>query len=323
MCVYAMSQSLVLTESRALETGFSVGICAADRAANLDRLLEVVESEAFPSGLVLRKVVLVASGCDRKALAFARQLVDRDSRFLLIEEPVRRGKWAAINQIIDNLDGQLLVLVNSDALPERGAISKLLRVIMEDSNVGMVSASPIVGKRAGITGGVLQLMWGVHNECLLQLNAGNRNNHGCDELVVVRSEVLHKLPADTVNDGAFLAGNAYLAGYSIRFCETAKVRIDVPSSFVDLMRQRRRVVYGHFQIMRSVGQSPRTLESMLVGSPILSFTILIKTLARSPRLVMALPVAVIGEAASVILAMYDNLTLTKRHVMWQRYGSMS
>ncbi len=323
MCVDAMTQSVILSESRALEAGFSIGICAADRAANLNRLLEVVKSESFPNGLILRKIVLVASGCELKALAFARQLAYQDSRLLLIEEPARRGKWAAINQIIDNLDGQFLVLVNSDALPEHGAISNLLHVIIRDDNVGMVSASPIVGERVGITGGVLQLMWGVHNECLLELNEGDQNNHGCDELIVVRSDVLRKLPPNTVNDGAYLAGNAHLAGYSIRFCESAKVKIDVPHSFVDLMRQRRRIIYGHFQIWKSVGESPRTLESMLLGNPLLSFSILIKTLAKSPRLVFAMPVALIGEAVSVILAIYDNLTSSKKHAMWDRFGSRS
>ncbi len=318
-----MIQSLILTERKALETGFSIGICAADRAANIDKLLEGIQTETVPSGLVLKKVVLVASGCDSSPLTFVRQLAGRDDRFLLIEEPVRRGKSNAINQIIDNFDGRFLVLVNSDALPEAGAISKLLEVIAQDSNIGMVSASPIVGERTGITGAVLQLMWGVHNECLLQLNEGDRNNHGCDELVVVRSEVLRKLPAETVNDGAFLAGNAYLAGYSIRFCETARVKIDVPLRLIDLMRQRRRIVYGHLQIMKSVGQSPRTLESMLLGNPILSFRILIKTLVRSPKLMLALPVAIINEAVSVILAICDNMISTKKHAMWQRCGSRS
>lgn len=318
-----MSQSLLLPERNALETGFSIGICAADHATNLDKLLEFIERESFPDSSVLSKVILIASGCDSNSLTFARQLASRDNRLLLIEEPARRGKSAAINQIIDNLDGQFLVLVNSDALPERGAISKLLRVIMQDSQIGMVSASPIVGDNAGITGGVLQLMWAVHNECLLQLNAGDRNNHCCDELIVARSDVLRKLPPNTVNDGAFLAGYAYLAGYSIRFCETAKVNIDVPHSLVDLIRQRRRIVYGHFQIMKSVGQLPRTVESMLLDNSLLSFTILIKTLARSPRLLLALPVAIIGEVVSFILAMYDDLTSTRKHAMWQRYGSRS
>ncbi len=315
-------QRLVMPLDASLESGFSIGICAADRAANLENLLKTIESEPFP-GLVLKKIVLVASACDPNALAFARRLASSDKRLVLIEEPERRGKAEAINQIIDNYDGRFLVLINSDALPQRGAISELLRIIEKDAGIGMISASPYIGEKEGLTGALSQLLWEVHNELLRKLNHGNLNNRCCDELLALRAEALHKLPPDTVNDGAYLAGKANLAGYNIRFCETAKVEIDVPQTFVDVIRQRRRIVYGHFQIWKSVGESPRTMESMLVDNPLLSLGILVRTLARSPRLVLALPVALIGEAVSVILAMYDNLASTRKHTMWDRFGSRS
>ncbi len=320
---HTMSQTVILPEKSVAETGFSIGICAADSAANLDRLLAVIASETHPPGFTLKKVVLVASGCEPESMVSVRELAHRDQRFVLIEEPTRRGKSAAINQVIENFDGHFLVLVNSDALPEPGAISKLLSVIAEDTNVGMVSASPAVGNKTGITSSVLQLMWATHNECLLTLSDSDRNNHCCDELIVIRADALRKLPADTVNDGAYLAGSAYQAGYSIKFCEAARVRIDVPLSFTDLIRQRRRIVYGHVQIWKSVGESPRTLESMLLNNPLLSLSILIRTLAKSPKLVLALPLAVIGEAVSITFAMYDNLTSSKKHTTWDRFGSRS
>lgn len=318
-----MSQSVLLPESSRLETGFSIGICATGSAANLGRLLGLIESESYPSGLMLRKVILVASGCDPTAMLAARELAERDRRFVLIEEPSRRGKSVAINQVIENSDGQFLVLVNSDALPERGAISTLLREMARDDNIGMVSASPIVGSKAGLTGSVLELIWGVHNEFLGKLNVGDLNNRCCDELLVLRAEALRKLPPDTVNDGAYLAGMAFLAGYAIRFCQPAKVEIDVPRNFVDVIRQRRRIVYGHLRIWKTVGQSPKTLESMLVSDPILSISILIKVLADHPMLIVALPVAVIGEVASVFLAIWDNLDSARKHILWKRYGNKS
>jgi cellulose synthase/poly-beta-1,6-N-acetylglucosamine synthase-like glycosyltransferase len=318
-----MSQSIVLDTSNVLETGFSIGICAADSAANLDRLLAFIESESYPAGLMLKKIALVASGCDPKAMLFARELAQRDRRFMLIEEPTRRGKSAAINQIIENIDGQFLVLVNSDALPERGAISKLLYEIVRDDNIGMVSAFPIIGGKPGLAGSVLQLLWDVHNEFLVKLNAGYLSNRCCDELLVIRGKALHKLPPDTVNDGAYLAGTAYLAGYTVRFCQTAKVKIDVPRNFVDVIRQRRRIVFGHLQIWKTVGQSPKTLESMLLEDPVLSLSILIRTLADRPKLIIALPAAAVGEIVSVFLAIWDNIDSTRKHILWQRYGTKS
>ncbi len=318
-----MSQSVVLRVASVLKTGFSIGICAADSAANLARLLELITSESYPAGLTLRRIVLVASGCDPQALRFARELARQDQRLVLIEEPTRRGKSAAINQIVEELDGEFLVLVNSDAIPEPGAISRLLHEIARDESIGMVSASPVVGDEGGITGGVLRLIWGVHNEFLQKLDDGDLNNRCCDELLALRAKALQKLPLDTVNDGAYLAGMAHLAGYNIRFCEAAKVRIDVPRNFVDIVRQRRRIVYGHFQIWKTIGQPPRTLESMLTSHPLLCLSILIRTLAGSLRLVAALPVALVGEAASILLAISDNVSSTRKHIPWKRFGNRS
>lgn len=308
------------TESR---NDFSIGICAADQATNLNNLLAAIMREPIPEGYNLRKIILVASGCDPNSLMLARELAEGDGRFTIIEEPERRGKAEAINRIIDSFEGSFLVLVNSDALPEQGAISKLLTSIGKDVTAGMISASPLVTPKGGLTQGVLRLMWAAHNQCLEELTRDNTNNHCCDELLVIRSEALQKLPAETVNDGAYMAAISTRSGYSVKFCESAKVHIDVPQHMVDVIEQRRRILFGHRQIWESVGQPPRTLESMLITNPLLSLSILIRTLARSPELVLALPAAIMSEAVSTFLALVDTLNSTKRHKLWTRFGSKS
>lgn len=301
-----------------LENEFTIGICAADHATKLKELLEIINQEPYPAGFVLKSIIIVGSGLDPEVGSLLRRLAEQNENLILVEEPVRRGKAQAINRILEEYTADFLVLVNSDAHPEPGAIARLLSVIAADNNVGMVSASPVLKDTLGITGAVLRLMWGVHNECLLTLNHEGLNNHCCDELIVLRSKAIRKLPDDTVNDGAFLAGSAYKEGYSIRFCDRAHVRIDVPRQISDLVRQRRRILYGHAQIIRSVGHTPRTLESMVFTSPKLGLSILVKTLARSPRLVLALPVAVVGELVSAMGAAFDSVTSTKNHVPWDR-----
>ena len=306
-----------------LENEFSIGICAADHAAKLNELLDTINKERYPTGFVLNSIIIVGSGLNQEACLILRALAARNAKLIVIEEPVRRGKAEAINRILEEYTGSFLVLVNSDAHPERGAIARLLSVIAEDNNVGMVSASPVLGDAPGITGAVLRLMWGVHNECLQTLNEGGRNNHCCDELTVLRSSAIRKLPQDTVNDGAFLAGSAYAEGYSIQFCQGASVLIDVPSRFPDVLRQRRRILYGHFQIRRVTGKSPRTMESMLVIDPRMSFVMLARTLRKSPRLIVALPIAIIGEAISVAMAILDTMSAKAKHVPWTRFGAKS
>jgi cellulose synthase/poly-beta-1,6-N-acetylglucosamine synthase-like glycosyltransferase len=146
------------------------------------------------------------------------------------------------------------------------------------------------------------------------------NNHCCDELMVVRANAIRRLPNDMVNDGAFLAGTAYEAGYAIEFCQEARVRIDVPERINDLLTQRRRIVYGHLQILRSLGKSPRTLESMLFENPRLALSIIIRTLAKSPNLILALPIAAVCEIGCSALAAVDDLATKKKHVRWVRVG---
>ena len=131
------------------------------------------------------------------------------------------------------------------------------------------------------------------------------------------------MPEDTVNDGAFLAGEAFRNGYSIEFCESAQVKIDVPDRLTDVLMQRRRILYGHFQIRRRVGESPRTVELMLVDRPLLSMSILTATLSKSPRLILALPIAIIVEGISFALAIGDTVTSKAKHVPWRRFGGKS
>jgi len=309
---------LIASTAQRVENEFSIGICAADHAAKLEGLLETINQESFPSGFRLKSIIIVASGLDPEARVVLKGLAERNANLIIIEEPVRRGKAEAINRILEKHTADFLVLVNSDAQPERGALTKLLAVIAGDGSVGMVSASPVVEYVPGIVGAILRLMWGVHNECLLALNEKGQNNHCCDELTVLRSKAIRKLPCDTVNDGAFLAGSAYREGYSIRFCETAHVRIDLPRRISDILRQRRRILYGHAQIVRSVGESPRTVESMIISNPKLGLSILVRTLARSPRLALAFPVAAVGELMSAMCAAFDSISSTKKHVPWDR-----
>jgi cellulose synthase/poly-beta-1,6-N-acetylglucosamine synthase-like glycosyltransferase len=109
----------------------------------------------------------------------------------------------------------------------------------------------------------------------------------------------------------------------VKFCDSAKVNIDVPQRIVDVIQQRRRILFGHRQIWQSAGQPPKTLESMLTVNPLMSFSILVKTLARSPELSLVIPIALVAETAATILSIFDTVTGSKRHVLWKRFGNKS
>jgi cellulose synthase/poly-beta-1,6-N-acetylglucosamine synthase-like glycosyltransferase len=299
---------------------FSIGICASDDAQQLPDLLNALAEESFPPDFVLKEIVVAASGCPEPILSKVRQALKHDTRIVLISESRRSGKVRAVNAIIDRSDSDFLVLTNSDALPLSGSIAKLLKTIDSDMKIGSVSASPTFSPRGGMTGKVLELMWSAHNLSSLRLNHAHISNHNCDELMVVRTNLLSELPSDVVNDGAYIGGLIHSKGYMVNYCESAPVEIDVPDSIYDVIQQRRRILYGHAQVWMKLGTPPRTLETLLFLRSRVALGLLTSIFRVRPRMLLTLPVIAVSEGIASILSLVDRLRLPNKHVVWRRYA---
>jgi cellulose synthase/poly-beta-1,6-N-acetylglucosamine synthase-like glycosyltransferase len=271
---------------------------------------------------VLRQIIIVASKCHENVLSMVEALAILDTRILLIRESERRGKAEAINKILGNLTQDYAVFVNGDALPDAGAIGTLLSTIRTSDSIGVVTGSPFFDQKEDSTSRVEHLMWTIHNECSSELNNSDQSNHGSDEMMVIRTGLVGRLPLGLVNDGAFIAGMARMEGFSIRFCRGAGVLIDVPKRMGDLIRQRRRIIVGHFQVWKLTGKPPKTVESLLLFSPLTSLGIISKLFAREPKLLKDMPLAVMSEAISFAYALKDMiLGSNSRHGVWERYDN--
>jgi len=277
-----------------------------------------VISEDDLTPINMRKVVLVASGCAGPVVTELKKIAEREPRLQLVVEDRRHGKADALNKIQDKAEGHLLVVVNSDASPEPGAISRLITAIDRDRTVGAISAVPVTEHRRGLTSLLLDFMWTTHNHSSLALNHMNLSNHSCDELVVFRSSAISRLPKGLVNDGAFLAATVRKKGYSVKVLAAARVRIETPTRIAEVIRQRRRILFGHAQVWKKVGSPPKTIESLLFLSPAIALRLLVAGLAEHPRFILALPLAAIGELAASVLAIWDGARRTDRHVIWGR-----
>src|SRR5215472_8496956 len=157
-------------------TGFSIGICASDRASRLPELLRFLLSESYGSGFHLEKILVVASGCPESVLISVRDLAIQEDRISVVEEPRRRGKANAINRILANSSGKYLVMVNADAFPSDGSIRTLLQTV-SGPKVGAVSAQPVLETGTGLLQRCLLLMWSSHSLMSLRLNHAGISNH--------------------------------------------------------------------------------------------------------------------------------------------------
>jgi cellulose synthase/poly-beta-1,6-N-acetylglucosamine synthase-like glycosyltransferase len=299
---------------------FSIGICASgDSADTLRRLIGVIQSEAFPAQFALSRVIIVASDPSESTAAFLLKLADDDRRVMLIHEPKRKGKVDAVNTIIRNRVGSYLVFVNADAIPEAGAITKLILRLSSDPGAGAISACPTFSPSGDLNSRLLEFMWATHNVSSLELNHLGMSNHASAELMVVRSEAVVTLPNDVVNDGAYISGRASARGYRILFCGDAKVTIDVPGSVVQLIEQRRRILFGHRQVWKKLGRRPLTVESLILVNPALSLSLVGRVIASRPSRILVVPVAVMAEVAATVLSIADRFTSKDRHTVWKRY----
>jgi cellulose synthase/poly-beta-1,6-N-acetylglucosamine synthase-like glycosyltransferase len=261
--------------------------------------------------------VVVASGCPESVLSRVRTAASTDPRVTLIEESERHGKAEAINRILERSVGEFVVMLNSDAFPTPGSVRNILGVAA-DPTVGAVSAEPMFDCGDGILERSLVLMWSAHNLLSLRLNHAGISNHACDELIVVRRRLVPRLPSNVVNDGAYIGGLVRAHGLLVKFSTAAKVKIAIPNVLVDLLRQRRRILFGHVQVWKKLGRPPRTIESMLFMDPLVSLKTVVKIMSEKPRLIAAIPVVLVGESVSGLMALADVLGSTERHIVWKR-----
>ncbi len=301
--------------------GFTVGICASDSASQLPALLSFLRAENFGPDFVLERVIAVVSGCPESITSKVKELASSDQRFRIVVEPERNGKARAINKIMERSAGKYLVMLNADAFPEVGAIRQLLTMEASDVRIGCVSAQPVFEDGDGLLQRALWLMWSAHSLMSLQLNHAGISNHACDELMVVRRSLIKKVPANLVNDGAYIGGLVHAQGSLVKFSTTARVKIEVPTRLLDLIRQRRRIIFGHVQVWKKLGRPPRTIESMLFMRPLISVRTLAKLFSERPRLMTAFPVVVLGELISTFMALVDSLGSGEKHTIWKRTAS--
>jgi biofilm PGA synthesis N-glycosyltransferase PgaC len=302
-----------------LEKTFSIGICASGNAAGLSKMVNTLLHEIYPTNAILKKIVVVASGCTRETLLSLEELKRKESKLVLIVEDRRYGKARAMNRILELCNEDIIVFVNSDAFPECGTVKKLVEELLKNKTSGVVSASPSLPKAHHIAARIGRLIWLTHNISCLFLNHKGLLNHACDEVFALRREIVSSLPEDTVNDGSFIGGLAHQKGYKIKFKEDAKVRIKIAENIASIFSQRRRIIYGHIMVWKRIGTAPSNVEFLSFKSPNLSFRILLDVLKREPSQSLVMPFVVLEEFLAFFAAFLDFLSRKNPHTIWKRY----
>jgi biofilm PGA synthesis N-glycosyltransferase PgaC len=280
-----------------------VGVMAYNEEANIAHAIDSILRQEL-TGKQIRKVIVVASGCQDRTVPIVADIATRESRVRLIEQKRREGKASAINLFIGAAKCPVLVMVSADVMVEDGAFDVLLQHF-EDPAVGMVGGHPVPVNGSGtFLGHAVHLQWRLHDRIARDLPK-------LGEMVAFRN-VVPSIPLDTAVDELSIQALVTQLGYRLVYEPRAVVYNRGPATVRDFLRQRRRIYAGHLRIREQQAYSAPTMSAWRAGRALLgseSFP--------TPRAALWSLGTVGLEAAARALGTYDVRGGRRSHCVWE------
>ncbi len=243
---------------------FTIGICAYNEDKNIKQLLESLPKQGLLNDY---EVLIVCSGCTDKTIEISQAYAKRDRRIKIFVETKRTGKASAVNHILENAQGSTIIFVSADTLPHNNCFFNLVSRLNSANNIGITCGRPVpIENTKSQVNKIVRLLWLFHDHVFKELNDSGIARHA-SEVFALRKEIAEKMPSQTVNDDAYLAVLAKKKGWLIKYEPKAVVSISGPRTFSEYFRQRRRIIFGHYQIKRILGVPPQHLVHLFPFYP--------------------------------------------------------
>lgn len=294
------------------------GVVAYNDERRIGPAIDSLLSQELPAGSAWSRIWVVASGCSDRTVEVANSIAQKDPRVSVLVEPERRGKAAAVQEVLGRAEGSHLVLLNSDAVAEPGAVAGLLRAAGGRRAPYAVMGRPVVpGEPDDEWIATMRWMWELHHELHATLLAGGSGAHLSDELLLVSLPVPFRLEERVINDGSYVAVWLTQHQGSCWYAPESRVRIEVPRTVSDHLWQRRRIHVGNAQVRRLLGQPPTTLPRLWLSEPVRAARVL-RTMVLRPGGLRRFARVAYWELVAHGLATWDRAPPARDHVRWRR-----
>lgn len=218
---------------------FTIGICAYNEEKNIDNLLSFLITQGQ------MEIIVIASGCTDGTVPLAQKYYPRVKT--VIQEK-REGKASAVNLLIQEARGDIIILIGADTLPTEKVIGQIVDTF-ENPEVGMVGCRPLpTNNSKTFTGYACHLIWKAHHE----LNMINPENPKLGELTAFR-KIFQRIDPNTLVDEAQMEPIIKAQGYKLKYLPNAVVHNRGPETIPDFIKQRKRIHKGHLLLGKKVG----------------------------------------------------------------------
>ncbi len=240
----------------------TVGVCAHNEERNIVRSLASISSQSLDS-FDIAEILVVSSGSTDRTDDIVRGYSSEDPRVRLIVQEKREGKYSAVNLIVSEAKGEVIVLVNADNALAPGALSRLLEPLKE-AGIGMVGGHPVpVNAPDTVVGFAVRMLWDMHHRLSLIVPKTG-------ELVAFRNLRL-QLPRGTNTDEDWIRMEMERRGYAIVYAQDAVVWNKGPETVRDFWKQRTRVNIGERYMKKRFGYTVPTWNASFLFRALLSF----------------------------------------------------
>jgi biofilm PGA synthesis N-glycosyltransferase PgaC len=283
----------------------TVGVMAYNEEETIVPVLRALLAQRTDQ-CVIEEIIVVASGCTDRTAERAAFLARNHPLIRVDVEPIRAGKAAAVNRLINLSKGEVVVLVGADTLPDPIALERLTAPF-SDPTVGMTGARVVpLNSPRSFLGWSVHLLWHLHHRMALQ-------SPKLGELVAFRN-VVPTIPPETATDEVALEAALTAQGYRLVYVAEAMIYNYGPETVADFIQQRRRIFAGHLHIAQTLGYRPVSMRNawlMRLG---------LKLMRRHPPLLPRLGFAALLEGYARLLGWYDHLS-RHTHRVWRRVQS--
>ena len=165
-------------------------VCAYNEAANmggLSRTLLTRDADTFD------ELIVVSSGSTDGTDDIVRQFQESAPKLRLISETERTGKAHAVNLALDEARGDIIILIDADAVPAPGTLLRLIGACAEPGNGGAGSRNVVTNPAESWVARASTVLWELHHLVNLQTPV-----LGGD--IVAFRRVAGLIPEGTIND---------------------------------------------------------------------------------------------------------------------------
>lgn len=280
----------------------TVGIPAHNEEENIGKILEILLNQKVENFDELEIVVVVSGSTDRTA-DIVREYQKKHDNIKLILQEKREGHASAVNEIIRNSTGDIIVFGCADTVPQKDVISKLVRHF-KDKEIGAV-----VGKAIPVNDP--NTLWGFIGQTFFKWNYQD------DILMVdfeafsaVRKDLIDYLPLDANPTERYVDLMVRKKGYKVIHEPEAIIYSKFPDNLRDFIIQRKRNLVHHIHFERATGIKPPHTSIRRV------LPLILKSVSLNPKKLFALFIMITFSLYCYIHAWID-FKRGKTYLTWE------